>query len=199
MRKFLVFSLIALALAPCSWAQKNREANKIALEASESAKNHDWDAAIEGFRKATAMDHKYAANLSAALQQRGTAAANERRFTEAMADFDEAVKATPEDAGAHERRAAVAMKMNDFDKALADYSAAIKSNPHEVRYLLYRSYILELKGDSKSSMADTEKVLKMQKDNPEAQARKTRLEARMKTENPPPQTQAAPGSPPKPE
>ena len=123
------------------------------------------------------MDNKYATSLAAALQQRGFAAANERRFPEAITDFTEALKVNPRDAGIYERRAVVEMKMKDLDKALADYSEAIKLRTHEVRYFLYRGYIFESKGDWKNAMADTEKALKIDKKNAEAISRKTRLES----------------------
>jgi tetratricopeptide (TPR) repeat protein len=70
------------------------------------------------------------------------------------------------------------MKGNDNDKALADYSEAIKLKPNDTKYYLYRSYIYEVKGDVKNSMADTEKVLKIDPKNQEALSRKKRLEAR---------------------
>src|SRR5437016_14441453 len=69
------------------------------------------------------------------------------------------------------------MKLHDYDKALADYSEVIKLKPNEVRYVNYRAYIYELKKDLKNSMADTDKVLKLDPNNPEAKARKSRLSA----------------------
>ncbi len=68
------------------------------------------------------------------------------------------------------------MKLNDMDKALADYSEAIKRKPDEARYYAHRSYIYEVKGDIKNSMADTDKVLKLDPKNQEAISRKKRLE-----------------------
>ncbi len=69
------------------------------------------------------------------------------------------------------------MKLQDYDKALADYSEVIKLKPNEVRYLNYRAYIYELKKDLKNSMAETDKVLKLDANNKEAKARKSRLSA----------------------
>jgi tetratricopeptide (TPR) repeat protein len=85
------------------------------------------------------------------------------------------------------------MKLNDFDKALADYSDAIKINPNEIRYYLLRSYIYEVKGDAKNAMADTDKVLKMDPANAEAQSRKARLQGGPGT--PPPGTTPTPVPP----
>jgi tetratricopeptide (TPR) repeat protein len=199
---FYFIAVLSLAFLPAVNAQPNAEANKLAREGSEAAKSKDWDKAIESFRKAAEMDRKFGQYLAAALQQRAAAAIADRRFPEALADFDEAIKTNPRDASILERRAAIEMKMNEVDKALADYNEAIKLSPGEVRYYLYRSYIYETKGDLKNSMADTEKVLKMDKHNAEALSRKERLQkiqAMKAGQQPPPPAPPAPApsAPPK--
>ena len=184
MKQYSALTLItALALCVSQFAEaqgnKNaKEANKLAREGAEASKNQEWDKAVDLLRKATALDHKYADELSAVYQQHGYAAANEKRFQDAISEYGEALKLTPQDPRIYEQRAAVEMKINDYDKALADYSEAIKLKPNETRYYLYRSYIYETKGDIKNSMADTEKVLKIDPRNAEAKSRKARLEAR---------------------
>jgi tetratricopeptide (TPR) repeat protein len=194
MKKKHVFTFIA-ALALCaaqlSGAEATKdakEANKLARDGAEASKNQEWDKAVDLLRKATALDHKYAANLAAVYQQRGYAAASNQQFQDAINDYGEAIKITPEDARIYEQRAAVEMKLNDTDKALADYSEAIKLKPNEVRYYAYRSYIYEVKGDIKNSMADTDKVLKLDPKNQEAISRKKRLETlqSMRATPPPP-------------
>ena len=152
MRKNSAFVLIAallLCICKFAWGQGNAEAVKFSREGFEATKNKDWNKAVAAFRKAAELDSKQAPNLIATLQQRGTAYTNEKKFPEAIADFNEALKMKPNDPGIYERRAYVEMKMNDLDKALADYSEAIRLNPNEVRYYLYRGYIYEKKGDIK--------------------------------------------------
>lgn len=184
MNKTFVFTFIAaltVFAAPLSEAQAPKdakEANKLARDGAEASKNQEWDKAVDLLRKAAALDHKYARDLAAVYQQRGYAAATNQQFEDAINDYAEAIKITPEDARIYEQRAAVEMKLNDNDKALADYSEAIKLKPNEVRYYLYRSYIYETKNDLKNSMADAEKVLKLDANNQEAKARKNRLAAR---------------------
>jgi tetratricopeptide (TPR) repeat protein len=182
MKRICVLTFIA-ALALCvpqlSEAQATKdtkEANKLAVEGAAASKNQEWDKAIELLRKATALDHKYAPNLSAVYQQRAYTAATNQQLQDAINDYGEALKITSDDPRIYEQRAAVEMKANDIDKALADYSEAIKLKPNEARYYLYRSYIYETKGDLKNSMGDTEKVLKLDPKNQEATARKDRLE-----------------------
>ena len=176
-------------------AKKNVEANKLAREGAEAAKNQDFDKAVDLLRKAANLDHKYADELSAVYQQRGYAAATDQRYGDAVNDYGEALKLTPQNSRIYEQRAAVEMKIQDYEKALGDYSELIKQKPNEVRYLNYRAYIYEVKNDLKNSMADTEKVLKLDPNNQDAKARKQRIEQKIAENQPltPP-----PGTTPKP-
>jgi tetratricopeptide (TPR) repeat protein len=200
MKKSIAFTLItALALcvsqAPGAESKKNVEANKLARAGAEAAKNQEWDKAVELLRKATAMDKKYSDELSAVYQRRGYADASEQRYQDAIDEYGEALKLTPQDARIYEQRAAVEMKINDYDKALADYSELIKLKPNEVRYYNYRAYIYELKNDVTNSMTDTEKVLKLDPNNQDAKARKQRLEQKLAANvsvTPPPSTPKPP-------
>jgi tetratricopeptide (TPR) repeat protein len=185
MKKSFAFTLIT-ALALCvsqlcqGEAKKNtNEANRLAREGAEAAKNQDWDKAVELLRKATAMDHKYSNELAAVYQRRGYADVSEQKYQDAINEYSEALKLTPQDARIYEQRAAVEMKINDYDKALADYSELIKLKPNEARYYNYRAYIYELNNDSKNALAETEKVLKMDPNNQEAKARKQRIEQKL--------------------
>ena len=189
MKKSFAFTFIT-ALALCvsqvcqREAKKNVEANKLAREGAEAAKSQEWDKAVELLRKASAMDHKYADELAAVYQQRGYAAATNQQFQDAISDYSEAAKLTPQDVRIYEQRAAVEMKIQDYDKALADYSEVIKLKPNEARYYNYRAYIYELRNDLKNSMADTEKVLKMDPNNQDAKARKQRIEQKIAENTP---------------
>src|ERR1041385_7183007 len=102
MKRTFVFTFIA-ALALCaaqlSGAEATKdakEANKLARDGAEASKNQDFDKAVELLKKATALDHKYADELAAVYQQRGYAAANDQRYGDAINDYDEALKLTPQ-------------------------------------------------------------------------------------------------------
>ena len=190
MNRSFAFILIA-ALTLCAsevcqaQAKKNPEANRLAREGAEAAKNQDWDKAVDSLKKATVMDKKYGDELSAVYQQRGYAAANDQRYGDAINDYNEALKLTPQDtARIHEQRAAVEMKIQDYDKALADYSELIKQKPNEIRYLNYRAYIYELKNDLQNSLAENEKILKLDPNNQDSKARKQRLEQKIAERTP---------------
>ena len=195
MKPFAVlFIVLGIALsattAPC--APPKNEANALAVRGTQAAKNQQWDEAIDDLRKATNMERKYAPSLVAALLGRAATHAAQQQFKEAATDYDEALKFDSDNTTALEGRASMAMKLNDMDKAAAMYTEAIKANPKEIRYLQYRAYIYEVKGDLKDAMADNDKILKLQKDNPDAVARKTRLEKRIELGDQGAQAQAPP-------
>ena len=183
---FVLITALALCASQVSQAaeKKNPEANRLAREGAEAAKNQDFDKAVDLLKKATAMDHKYADELSAVYQQRGYAAATDQRYGDAVNDYGEALKLTPQNSRIYEQRAAVEMKIQDYEKALGDYSELIKQKPNEVRYLNYRAYIYEVKNDLKNSMADTEKVLKLDPNNQDAKGRKQRIEQKIAENTP---------------
>src|SRR5437762_12035926 len=187
-RSFAFVLMTALALCAsqvCQAAEKkNPEANRLAREGAEAAKNQDFDKAVDLLKKATAMDHKYADELSAVYQQRGYAAATDQRYGHAINDYGEALKLTPQNSRIYEQRAAVEMKIQDYEKALGDYSELIKQKPNEVRYLNYRAYIYELKNDLQNSQADNDKILKADPNNQDAKARKQRLEQKIAERTP---------------
>jgi tetratricopeptide (TPR) repeat protein len=178
----VVLSIAGSASTGLCAAPKNNEANALARKGTEAARNRQWDEAIDDLRKATDMERKYAPSLVAALLGRAATYAAQQQFQQAAADYDEVLKIESRNTTALEGRASMAMKLNDMDKAVAVYSEAIKADPKEIRYLQYRAYIYEVKGDLKNSMADNDKILKLQKDNPDALARKQRLEARLAQE-----------------
>src|SRR5213593_2932946 len=113
MKKSFVFILVtALALSVSQVCQgqahknvKENEANRLAREGAEAAKNQDWDKAVEMLRKASAMDHKYADELSAVYQRRGYADASEQKYQDAITEYGEALKLTPKDPRIYEQRA----------------------------------------------------------------------------------------------
>jgi tetratricopeptide (TPR) repeat protein len=188
-RSFAFISIAALTLCAsqvCQAAEKkNPEANRLARDGVEAAKTQDFEKAVDLLKKATAMDKKYGDELSAVYQQRAYAAANDQRYGDAISDYGEALKLTPQNAARiHEQRAAVEMKIQDYDNALADYSELIKQKPDEIKYLNYRAYIYELKNDLQNSMTDNEKILKLDSNSQDAKARKQRLEQKIAERTP---------------
>lgn len=168
-------TVVGLSIAPAAQQEGNTEAAKIARDASQAAKEQNWDKAIDGFRKAAEKDRKFAASLALAYQQRAFVYANDQRFQDAMNDLAEAIKIKP-DPRAFEQRAAIEMRVSDNDKALADFAEASKMNPGEIKYHNYRAYIYETRGDVQNSMTENDAALKINGKNKEALDRKARLQ-----------------------
>lgn len=199
MKTPFVLSLVTafgLSIAQSAPQEGNPEAAKIAREASQAAKEQNWDKAIEGFRKASEKDRKYTTSLALAYQQRAFSYANDQRFQDAMNDLAESIKIKP-DPRAYEQRAALEMRVNDYDKALADYAEASKINPGEIKYHNYRAYIYETRGDIQNSMTENDAALKINGKNKEALDRKARLQKIMSQNAVPSGTPVAAPVPPK--
>ena len=165
--------------------KKSRSEQTGASKALRPRKTRTWTKRLNCLRKPPPWTTNTRIELSAVYQQRGYAAANDQRYGDAINDYNEALKLTPQQAPRiHEQRAAVEMKIQDYDKALADYSELIKQKPNEIKYLSYRAYIYELKNDLQNSMADNEKILKADPNNQDAKARKQRLEQKIAERTP---------------
>ena len=164
-----------LSAAPAAQQEGNPEAAKIAREASQAAKEQNWDRAIEGFRRASEKDRKYTGSLALAYQQRAYAYAKDQRFQDALNDLNEAIRIKPE-ASAFEQRAAIEKGINDYDKALADLAEASKMNPGDIKFHNYRAGIYEIRGDLQNAMGETDAALKINGKNKEALDRKARLQ-----------------------
>jgi tetratricopeptide (TPR) repeat protein len=172
---FCLITTLGLAFAPAAQQEGNPEAAKIAREASQAARDQNWDKAVDGFRKAAEKDRKFTASLALAFQQRAFAYANDNRFQDAMNDLNESIKIKP-DPRAFEQRAAIEMRISENDKALADYAEASKLTPGEIKYHNYRAYIYETRGDVQNAMTENDVALKINGKNKEALDRKTRLQ-----------------------
>jgi len=185
--------LLGVSLAPAAQQEGNPQAAKIARDATQAAKDGEWDKAIDGFRKAAEMDRKFKENLAIAYQQRAYAYSKDQRFQDALNDLTESIKIKPE-ARAYEQRGAIERGINDYDKALADFAEASKLNLGEIKYRNYRAYIYETRGDLQNAMAENDAALKINGKNKEALERKARLE-KIKASAGPQEPLTAPGVP----
>lgn len=173
---FWLLPALLVTLSPSVGAQGNREATKLTREGADALKNKDYNKAVDLFRRAAELDHRNDKSFSAALQQRAFSLTTQQQYQKAIDDYSAALDVTPDDLGIYERRAYAELKLGDYDSALGDYNELIKRKPNDVRYLLYRSYIYEVKTNPAAAIADCDKVLQMQHDNAEAKARKQRMQ-----------------------
>jgi tetratricopeptide (TPR) repeat protein len=90
-----------------------------------SAQKHEYDTAIEQFRKAVAIDPRLAEahfNLAGALLEKGD-------VTIAIRSFREAIRLAPEWAEAHYQLGRALLRSGEKEAALAEFRTALKCDP----------------------------------------------------------------------
>ena len=117
---FFIFALLLFALVGCENPAKSRlyteEGSKLLLRYSK------FEEAEETLTKAI----KYDKNNFEAYYYRGCAKVNERKYQEAIADFEKAVELKPDYADAYFNLGRTYYLLNDEDKACENYKLAAK-------------------------------------------------------------------------
>jgi Tfp pilus assembly protein PilF len=95
---------------------------------------------------------------------RGVAYLRKGDETQAMADFDAAVKLKPDDGDAHMRRAAIKFQHMDWQAAIDDLTPAIQADPKNADAYNMRSFAYYRLMQNDQGAADTEKACALKKD-----------------------------------
>jgi tetratricopeptide (TPR) repeat protein len=106
--------------------------------ASTPALADDWetcargssDAAIAACTRAIASGAYTGRTLALAYSNRGAEWKTKGDLSKALADYNEAIKADPQQAAAYNNRGIAYAARSDYDKAIADYDQAIKLHPN---------------------------------------------------------------------
>jgi Flp pilus assembly protein TadD len=80
--------------------------------------------------------------------------AQAKRFKEAVADFDEAIRFDLNNAGYFDRRGSVRFALSQFKEARKDFTEAIRLDPKQPVYYLHRGYANEALGDKDEAAED---------------------------------------------
>lgn len=99
--------------------------------------------------------------LTAALAVRGVALAVTKKFSEAMADLDEAVRRQPGVAENYRCRGYALACAGKYDSAIADYSKALRLAPPDADTLTCRAEAFFGKGAYKEAIADSEQAIRL--------------------------------------
>ena len=83
-------------------------------------------------------------------------------FTEAVADYTEAIKMQPDLAAAYSDRASAYIEIKEYDKAIEDANQAIKLKPDLPWAYAARASAYRNKGDLDHALADYEQLIKLQ-------------------------------------
>lgn len=91
----------------------------------------------------------------------GTAFAQKKEYDQAIAAYNNALKADPQYASAYFYRAQIWEEKGEIDKAIDDYSKVIKLNPSLENAYNYRGNAWEMKGKLDKALADYSKALEL--------------------------------------
>jgi tetratricopeptide (TPR) repeat protein len=79
----------------------------------------------------------------------------------ALADYGEAIRLEPKNAGFRSGRADIYLKLGDRDKALADYSEAIQLDPHSAWAFTSRGNLYDSQGEQDKALADFSEAIRL--------------------------------------
>src|SRR5262245_18189420 len=88
-----------------------------------------------------------ATNPAEAAFQRGVAALTKGAYDQAIADFTETLRLTPNRVEAYHNRGEAYRLKGDYDQALADYTQALTINPDYAKAYYARGIVYSNKGD----------------------------------------------------
>lgn len=116
---------------------KNKELNEAFTAGKAAATANNWDGAVEGFTKASAIDpaqHVVWGNLADALVSRSKAAGKaqadrEADWTKASEAYQKAIAIKPDDSAYHNNYALVLANQEKFDDAQAELTKAATADP----------------------------------------------------------------------
>jgi tetratricopeptide (TPR) repeat protein len=101
---------------------------------------------------------------SYAFACRGLAQQLKGKQDEALKDFGEAIRISPE-AAWHNLRASLYVQKKDYDRAVDDYSEAIRLDPENPGYLIARGALYTLKKDHDRALDDLGNAIRIDSDN----------------------------------
>ena len=116
-----------------------------------------FDAAIEGYDKAIALDP----NDAVAYNNRGLAYANKGQHDRAIEDYNKAIQLNPNDALTYSARGNAYSNKGQYDRAIEDYNKAIQLDPNDAAAYAVRGIAYYKKGNMGRAISDLQKACDM--------------------------------------
>ena len=83
--------------------------------------------------------------------------ARKKKWKEAIADFDEAIRFDPTNAGYFDKRGSMHFNLGEFEEARKDFTEAIRLDPNQPAYFLHRGFAHEALGKKDEAAEDYKK------------------------------------------
>ena len=102
--------------------------------------------------------------LALAYSNRGVEWKAKGELAKAITDYDEAIKADPQQSAVYNNRGIAFAAQSDYDKAIADYDEAINLNPKYASALNNRGLAYFNKGQHQRAIADYDAAIQLEPD-----------------------------------
>jgi len=99
----------------------------------------------------------YVAHAAASVTTASNSAQDANRI---IGDLSEAIRLSPQNAGAYRARSAILLQRGEMDRALADVSKVLELESNSLTDLVFRSLLYSRKGDSDRAMADLDRAIR---------------------------------------
>src|SRR3954452_19921691 len=155
-----------------AWRTLRLVALLIAITSATPAFADDWetcaksagDDAIAACSRAIKSGTYNGKTLALAYSNRGVEWRAKGELARAVADYDEAIKADPQQSAAYNNRGIAYAAGSDYDKAIADYDEAIRLKPDYASALNNRGLAYFNKGDPAHAIADYDAAIALEPD-----------------------------------
>lgn len=160
----LFFILLLLTAAPALAQSADDAAECLNLGKKEA--DAGSDRRLEVCTRAIESGALTQGKLAAALGARGATYLRKGDLDRAIADYDAALRLSPDDADALLNRAMAHGEKGDYPEAIMDFKAVIERNPQSVPAYNGRCYTLALMGDAVRALEDCDRALALQPNTP---------------------------------
>jgi tetratricopeptide (TPR) repeat protein len=158
MTRAVLIALVVFACANLFGTPVTKSFREVTAKGDADLLAGNLDAAIAEFNRIIVL------NLtpqlaSLAVMRRGNCYYAKHDLDRAIADFDQALRLDPKNAGAYDNRANALEARGDMDDAIKDYNESLRLNPRNAYAYLNRGSFLIEQGDFAGALADYAKTL----------------------------------------
>jgi tetratricopeptide (TPR) repeat protein len=156
MTRLLAFALLCLIPATAARAESVSDCNQ----------SRDAQARLQACSDVIAGQAYNPEQKALAYRNRGNARADAGAGAQAVADFTEAIRLQPGEAGGYAGRGRAKLVVQDVDGAITDYSEALNLAPGNASYHTARGHAHFVRGESTAAIADFTEALQLNPNSP---------------------------------
>jgi tetratricopeptide (TPR) repeat protein len=138
------------------------------LEGAKALKARDWESADAHFSEAIQGALPFWSDKAKAYIWRGVSRSELKKYDEAIADFNEAIRLDPNNAMAYRNRGATHGRKGELEQALTDLGEAIRLDPNDPLAPYDRGVVYYKKGEYDLAIADLGEAIRLKPNDAKA-------------------------------